>query len=152
MEHFLYIRVISSLVSFRWQAKCIEFKFLIFPCNESISIFILGRVKKLGGCMLPQTTESSCQYLPHSPLPSSSLFPTRQVLTFPSASLFDSSKLHLYYIWDSPFNFYNEYIDNVMDYKRIYNTLGVESDLKLGKIKTLKKQVYKVIVQCLMKY
>ena len=39
-----------------------------------------------------------------------------------------------------------------MDYKRIYNTLGIESDLKLGKIKTLKKEVYKVIVQHLMRY
>ena len=50
------------------------------------------------------------------------------------------------------FNFYNDCIDNVMDYKKTYNTLGVESDLKLGKIKTLKKEVYKVIVQCLMRY
>jgi len=34
-----------------------------------------------------------------------------------------------------------------MDYKRIYNTLSVESDPKLEKMKTLKKEVCKVIMQ-----
>ena len=49
-------------------------------------------------------------------------------------------------------NFYNECIDNVIHYKRIYNTLGVESDLKLGKIKTLKNDIFKVIVQRPIRY
>ncbi len=46
------------------------------------------------------------------------------------------------------FEFFDEYIDNIMDYKRIYNTLSVESHPKREKIKTLKKEVCKVIVPC----
>jgi len=39
-----------------------------------------------------------------------------------------------------------------MGYKRIYDTLSVESDPKLERIKTLRKEVCKVIVQRSMRY
>ena len=51
-----------------------------------------------------------------------------------------------------PFEFFDKYIDNIMDYKMIYNTLSVKSDPKTEKIKTLKKEVCKVIVQRSMRY
>jgi len=50
------------------------------------------------------------------------------------------------------FEFFDEYIDNIMDYKRIYNTLSVESHPKHEKIKTLTKEVCKVIVPRYMRY
>jgi len=39
-----------------------------------------------------------------------------------------------------------------MDYKKIYDTSSVESDLKLEEIKTPKKEIYKVIVQRSMRH
>jgi hypothetical protein len=50
------------------------------------------------------------------------------------------------------FEFLDKYIDNIMDYMMIYNTLSLESHPKPEKIKTFKKEVYKVIVQRSARY
>jgi len=45
-----------------------------------------------------------------------------------------------------PFEFFENYVDHIMGYKMIYDSLNVESDPKLERIKTLKKGVCKVIM------
>ena len=45
------------------------------------------------------------------------------------------------------FEFSNICIDDIMGYKTIYDTLSVDSPLKLERIKTPKKQICKVIMQ-----